>query len=1234
MILSQAWRSWRSAKGVAVLAAAALAIGIGATTAIYSVVHAVMVKPLPLPQGDRFVALFEGNLTEPRRIGTLPRQDVEIFQQRSRSFDVFGWYRGSGQNLVFDGEPHHVEGIRLTSSLAHNLGIDPLLGRWFTGETGVMLSHGLWRRLGGESAIVGKPLTLDGVSYTVAGIMPPSFRFPVNDVGPVGARPDVWLPLDVRERGHHYFVYARRKPAVTFAAAQDELRRIAAEIAAEAPGTHTPSFTAAVWDLRQTVAEHIRPTLLLLFGAAALLFLITCANAAGLLLTRAVARARETATRVALGAGRWQLAAQFFVEGLLVALAGAIGGVLLAMTVTPAIVSMAADYLPRADQVSVDWTVLLFAVGAATLASALSSLAPLRQALRTAPADALGEGVRASASAKSRRVSRWLVVGEMTFAFALLTLSAMLVLNLRGLMRTATGFQPDGVVTFVVSLPGTIAHRDETRLPFQQRLLDAIRAIPGVDDAAFASSVPLNGCCASVTIYPEGRPADPSRSPRLSLTAMSPGYFGTLGIPLQRGRLLTERDLAKDLVFAVISETTARQYWGIDDPVGRFGRFNQPDGSRFQVIGVVGDVRNEGLGKASVPEIYMLSAIPTIETMHFVVRSSRSAASLAPDVRTAVRGIAPDLPVRHLLAMTSLIASSVTLERVASLMTAFFAGAALLLATLGVYGVVAYAVRQRTVEIGTRMALGATSRQVLALVVRDGLTLAAVAVAVGTAVAIMAAGYARSALGVGELGPAPFFYATAIVAALVLTATSLPAARASMLSPMVAIRNDPGSMWEATRRQVRRMLDGDEGDGLEALPLTSVVGEFADAVRRAGSFSDAVRIALAALRDRAGASVMALLQRQGEVYASADLAIPANGVLVNRLRHYGHPMAVSESDWTTWAQWAREFRPEHLDEIERLAAAGIRLAVPLSVKNDVVGVLLLGAPQGRDAYNPAERRVFDSAAGVLALMMENARLSARELEQEKLRRDLALAQEVQRRLLPGRPPRFGAGTLAAYTLPARSVGGDYYDFVELPGGRLGLAVADVAGKGISAALLMSVVQASLRLLSSDAPPCAELATSMNRHLYASTAVNKYATFFYSELDAAARRLRYVNAGHNPPYLVRRGAAAPDVQQLKAGGTVIGLFAETDYEAGDVEVGPGDLFVIFTDGVPEALNADGEEFSEARIEALLIAAAGSPADDVAAMLTAALRQWIGDAEQHDDLTFIVLALSEAPAISGV
>ena len=1231
MILARAWRSWQRAKTVGLLAAAALAIGIGAATAIYSVVNAVMVKPLPLPEGDRFVALFEGTLLDPNRIGTLSHEDVEVFRQRSHSFDVFGWYRGSGQNLVFDGEPHHVAGLRLTQDLADNLGVSPLIGRWFSDPTGVVLSHALWRRLGSDQAIVGKPITLDGVSYTVSGVMPAHFRFPVNDVGPAGGRPDVWMQLDPNE-GAQYFVYARRKPGVTFSAARDDLRRVAAEIAADAPATHQ-SFTAAVWDLRETVTKEIRPTLLLLFGGAGLLFLITCANAAGLLLTRAVARARETATRVALGAGRWQLAGQFFVEGLLVALAGAAGGVVLALTLTPAIVSMAADYLPRADQVAVDWTVLLFAVAAAGLASALSSLAPLWQALRTAPADALGEGVRASASARTRRVSRWLVLAEMAFAFGLLAVSATLLLNLRQLTRTAPGFQPDGLTTFIVSVPGTIAHREETRIPYQRRVLDAIGAVAGVERVAFATSIPLDGCCNGASIYPEGRQIDPTQSQRTSLVAASPGYFETMRIPLIRGRVLTDRDLSRDPMLAVISQATARQYWGGDDPIGTFGRFNSPQGARFQVIGVVGDVQNDGLGKPSVPEIYISTTIQSIETMHIVVRSSRTATSLSPDVRTAIRAIDAEQPVYGFRGMDAVVASSTTLERVASLMTTFFAGAALVLATLGVYGVVAYSVRQRTVEIGTRMALGATNRQVLGLVFREGLVLAAIAVVVGAAVTFAAAGYVRSALNVGDPGPAPFLYAAAVVGALVMFASTLPASRAAMLSPMVAIRNDPGSMWQAAQTQVRHLL----GDGVAAddaaVPLAAVVGEFAEAVRRADTFTEAVDVAVKGLRERAGTDFIALLQREGDHYREGDFTIAADGVLLSRLRHYDHPLALSASDWETWALWARQSRPSQLTELGRLAAAGVRLAVPLNLKHDVVGVLLLGRPQGRESYTPAERRILDAAADVLALMIENGRLNARALEQEKLRRDLELAAEVQRRLLPRRPPRTPLGTLAAFTMPARSVGGDYYDFIDLPGGQMGIAIADVSGKGIAAALLMSVVQASLRLMSAESSQsCAGLAAKMNRFLYGSTAGNKYATFFYAQVDPAARTVKFVNAGHNPPYLVRRTASGAEALQLKAGGTVLGLFPETDYEAGDVALCPGDILVAFTDGVPEALNTQGEEFGEERLEALLIGSTGCAAEDITRRLDEALRDWTAGAEQHDDLTVVVLAVHEQLAVS--
>jgi len=935
LVISQAWRSWKNAKGVALLAAAALAAGIGSATAIYTVVNAVMLKPLHYRDGDRFVALFGSTFNDPEHYSSLSFDDAQAYKERTRAFDAFGWFRDAGKNLTFAGEPRHVQGVSVTPALVHQLGVDPILGQWFHDESGVVISSSLWRRLGADPGIVGKGLTLDRRSYTVTGVMPEAFRLPAAGITSAGLRTDVWLALGPKgEPGGFYFAYARRKPGVTFAAAEADVKRVAAEIAAEDSENH-PSYTARLFDLRETVIKDIRPTLLLLFAAAGLLFLITCANAAGLLLARSVARARETAVRVAMGAGRGQLATHYFAEGLLVSLAGAAGGVLLSVTLTPAIVSMAEDYLPRADEIVVDWTVLLFALGAAFVASALSSLAPLCQAARTAPAEVLGDGVRASAGARSRRVSQSLVVAEIALAFALLAVSAVLVIHLRNLSRTSAGFDADHVLTFVLSVPGTIAHHDEKRIPLQRRLVDALRTIPGVDEVAFANQLPLDGCCLGTTIYPEGRPVDLSASQRMSLMVISSGYFRAMRIPLRSGRLLTDQDARGNPILVLISEAAAKRYWGDQNPVGAYGRFLNPAGDRFQVVGVVGNVKNDGLSNPSVPEIYMLSLVQTVESMNFVVRSARPAASLVPEIRRVIQSIDPQQPIHEIATMGEIIQESMTLERAGSLLTTFFAGAALLMAMLGVYGVVSYSMRQRTVEIGTRMALGATSRGVLSLIVGGGLKMAGYGVAAGGIAALGAAFYLGRVFKIGELGPAPFLFSTAIVAVVTFAASFLPAWRAALLSPMVAIRNEPESMWQAARLKVRRVMrELSAEDERSVVPLGTLITEFAGSIRRAASFPEAIQAALATLRERAGAQSIMLLEEKapGEEYCCENCSLPAHGFLLRRLKYYPHPLTLTGGDFEVWARWARELRPEHTAEIERLRNTGARVAVPLRTK--------------------------------------------------------------------------------------------------------------------------------------------------------------------------------------------------------------------------------------------------------------------------------------------------------------
>jgi sigma-B regulation protein RsbU (phosphoserine phosphatase) len=367
--------------------------------------------------------------------------------------------------------------------------------------------------------------------------------------------------------------------------------------------------------------------------------------------------------------------------------------------------------------------------------------------------------------------------------------------------------------------------------------------------------------------------------------------------------------------------------------------------------------------------------------------------------------------------------------------------------------------------------------------------------------------------------------------------------------------------------------------------------------------------------------------------AAAACTLPADGFLLNRLRSSSSPLVMDDRDVQALVGWATQHRPQRLAELETLQRTGARLAAALRTKNEVLGVLLFGAPTNRAEYSAVEKRVLGRASDQFALIIENARLTDRVVEQEKLRRDVALAVEVQKRLLPERPPEGKVVTLAAMSVPARSVGGDYYDFIEVGENRIGLALADVAGKGVAAALIMAAVQASLRVIASDdGIPLPELVAKMNRFLHRSTSSASYATFFYAQLDERTRQLRYVNAGHNPPYLVRAvpldaDSPLPSIQELKTGGTVIGLLPDMTYEEATIDLRAGDVFVAFTDGVTEALNANDEEFGEERLKNLICRVAELPVPEISARISEELRGWISNAAQYDDLTFLVMKVNE-------
>jgi serine phosphatase RsbU (regulator of sigma subunit) len=616
-------------------------------------------------------------------------------------------------------------------------------------------------------------------------------------------------------------------------------------------------------------------------------------------------------------------------------------------------------------------------------------------------------------------------------------------------------------------------------------------------------------------------------------------------------------------------------------------------------------------------------------------------------VRRTVRQTNPTLVMEDVRTIHDIVLNTLQLERLSSLLMTFFGLAALLMATLGIFGVVSYFVRQRTVELGTRMALGAVSRDLVALVLGGGLKLALVGVAVGSVALVGAVSLLVQYLAVANFGWLPFVGSTVVVALVATAATAVPAWRTTLLSPMVAIREQPPSVWRWTREGLQRAIGdirqavGGDDSGSDVSPADMLTA-FVEAARSADSHTGALRASVASVCTELRVESAALLVRRAGAQAdycclvaagaleTAAPVVPADGFLIRRLRDYPRPMPFARNDLAALAEWAAAHRPDQLDEIHALAAAGIRLAVPLRTRHEILGVLLLGERPPRAGFSAHEKQLLRACADQFALMIENARLTNRVVEQETLRRDIALASDVQRRLLPDAPPSADCADFAAISVPARRIGGDYYDFVELGDGRIGIALADVSGKGVPAALIMSAVQASLRIISSggDVPP-PRLVALINRFVYRSTPESKYATFFYAQLDERRRQLRYVNAGHNAPYLLRAGrrptaGSEPlEIEELTVGGTVVGMFPETEYEEATVALFPGDVLLAFTDGVPEAHNPENEEFGEERLQALLQQTAHLPADEISARVAAEMNNWIRDAEQYDDLTFIVM-----------
>ena len=806
-----ALRTLRRHPALTVAVVMAIALAIGANTAIFAVVNGVLLRPLPHPDSDRLVRLFQ--VEPPPSEARAPLSPPNLFDWRERSALLTGLaaYWSPEVTLTGAGEPERLLGAVASHELFGLLRTAPALGRVYGreedspgGAAVVVLGHGLWRRrFGGDPDLLGRALTLDGRPHTVIGVMPPGFDFP-------RAGTQLWLPLrlereaDAARIGMSYRAYrilevvARLADGATVAQARAEAESIAAHLARE-HAEENSGFGAALLPLLEFEVGEARPGLLALQASVLLLLVIACANLSSVMLARSAARSRELAVRVALGASRLRLARQLLVESAVLSIVGGIAGAAVAAGVLRSLRESAASGLPRLDAVSLDGAVLAFSA-LATLATGLAfGLGP---AVRAAAGDAyasLRAGAAADTAPRHVRARRVLVAAQIATATVLLVSAGLLVRSLDRMLRTDPGFRSEGVpVVARVSLPRSRYTEPERVAAFYEALVGRVEALPGVESTALSIGVPLGPDARFFVdrtgVEVEGAPPRaPGQRPAAAMHVVSPRLFDVLRIPLVRGRVFDDRDSRGAPAVAVINEALARRLFGDTDPLGRRLTHDMtlPPGEpgEREIVGVVGDVRHFSLGEAPEPQIYVPHGQSAWPSMHVLVRGAGDAATMAPAVRAAVKALDPEIPVPPIESLDSVARSALAQPRLQTTLLALFAGVALAVACLGLYGLVAYSVACRTREIGVRLALGAGRREVVRLVVGEGMGLTLLGLGLGLCGAAAAARVLSSLLfGTGPLDPLALTAASGLLALVALLACWLPARSASRIDPLAAMR--------------------------------------------------------------------------------------------------------------------------------------------------------------------------------------------------------------------------------------------------------------------------------------------------------------------------------------------------------------------------------------------------------------------------------------------------------------
>jgi putative ABC transport system permease protein len=794
---------WKS-PGFTYVAVLALALGIGANTAIFSVVNTVLLRPLPYKTPDRLVWLWE----------TSPRNDIakesasypnfNDWRQQNQNFEAVAGFANTTPSLTGNDEPERLPGAAVLGDFFTVLGVEPALGRKFLAEENeegkhrvTILSHGLWqRRFGGDARIVGQQIAVNGNQYTVVGVMPPNFQHP----NPEARRPiELWLPLAVTDvmrngrRSDFLSVIARLKPGVSVEQARAEMTTIAARLEQQYPDTNS-GWGVIVQPLHQRFTGDVRPALLMLLGAVGFLLLIACANVANLLLARSSTRLKEIAIRTALGAGRGRIVRQLLTESIVLSLLGGALGLLVAFWGIDALLALSPGNIPRLESVGIDRQVLLFTLGISLVTGVVFGLAPALTVSNPNLNEMLKESGRSSTEGgRGRRLRNALAVAEIALSLVLLVGAGLLIKSFLRLQEVQPGFNPKDLLAVELVLPASKYAENQQVVNFYDQLLQQLAQQPGVQGAAVTSTLPLSGGGDIIAFSVEGRTrASTERVPDAETRTVSPDYFRTLQIPLRGGRLLDERDNDAAPRAVVISETLAHKYFPGEDPIGKRITFGDPQGSDVQwlnVVGIVGDVRQSGLDEEPYAQVYRSYRQSPRRGLTVIARTAGAPLGMLDVLHSQVRALDRQQPLYNVRTVEQVVDQAIARPRFNMLLITILAGVAMILATVGIYGVISYMVTQRTHEIGIRMALGARPLDVFRMVLRQGLWIALMGVGSGLVAAFALTRLLSSLLyDVRPTDVVTFAGVSALLTAVVLLACYIPARRATRVDPMVALR--------------------------------------------------------------------------------------------------------------------------------------------------------------------------------------------------------------------------------------------------------------------------------------------------------------------------------------------------------------------------------------------------------------------------------------------------------------